>query len=214
MLKFIARKIGEKEFTFWECARSPMKTAANSKFMTLFGVHNCRRRAELLASLRPSRILNTYNADTDSRVVVPLHWSFVGLFGRSLSDGGLIQFCLSFFGQGEREREAERPNANATCKQFALRLSLFFITSSVRKPVRPSVSRRRGPNQCFNERPTATARGNKEMSVAACVGNVASLSALSSLLVLSQSHVSSDNGISRGHSLFSFSLFFLLISPF
>ena len=72
LLKFIARKIGEKEFTFWECARSPMKTAANSKFMTLFGVHNCRRRAELLASLRPSRILNTYNADTDSRVVVPL----------------------------------------------------------------------------------------------------------------------------------------------
>ena len=135
LLKFIARKIGEKEFTFWECARSPMKTAANSKFMTLFGVHNCRRRAELLASLRPSRILNTYNADTDSRVVVPLHWSFVGLFGRSLSDGGLIQFCLSFFGRGDRERERDR-----TRTQRVNSLLCGYLCSSSRRPsVSPSV---------------------------------------------------------------------------
>ena len=45
-------------------ARSPVKTAANSKFMTLFGVHNCRRRAAsqrhrwLHPALSP--ILNTY----------------------------------------------------------------------------------------------------------------------------------------------------------
>ena len=135
LLKFIARKIGEKEFTFWECARSPMKTAANSKFMTLFGVHNCRRRAELLASLRPSRILNTYNADTDSRVVVPL---VVRWLIRPVAVGRRTHSILSLFLRTRRERERERPNA--TCKQFALRLSLFFITSSVRKPVRPSVA--------------------------------------------------------------------------
>ena len=131
LLKFIARKIGEKEFTFSECARSPMKTAANSKFMTLFGVHNCRRRAELLASLRPSRILNTYNADTDSRVVlvVPL---VVRWLIRPVAVGRRTHSILSLFLRTRRERERERPNANATCKQFALRLSLFFITSSVR----------------------------------------------------------------------------------
>ena len=68
LLKFIARKIGEKEFTFSECARSPMKTAANSKFMTLFGVHNCRRRRA--AGFTSSAPLWSRDTCTDSRVVV------------------------------------------------------------------------------------------------------------------------------------------------
>ena len=188
-----------------------MKTAANSKFMTLFGVHNCRRRAELLASLRPSRILNTYNADTDSRVVlvVPL---VVRWLIRPVAVGRRTHSILSLFLRTRRERERDR-----TRTQCVNSLLCGYLCSSSRRPsVSPSVSQSPPRPKSMFQRTADCDCAWKQRNERCCLCWKCRLprSALSSLLALSQSHVSSDNGISRGHSLFSFSFFFLLISPF
>ena len=83
-----------------------------------------------------------------------------------------------------------------------------YLCSSSRGRPRPVVRvphsppRPKSPSQRTSSAVATTTWGNKEMSFAACVGNVAS-STRPSVRPSLQSHVSSDNGISRGHSLSS-----------